>query len=79
VILGTGECIARAVRHGREAIEDRAAAVNEGIGERAHVGSIRNVVDNVVGIDLVSLVLGHRSLLETEPVNLGGTLRSSDY
>src|SRR5664280_64713 len=47
---GAGEYISCAVRHGRELIEDRAAAVNEGIGERADVGTIRNVVDNVVGI-----------------------------
>src|ERR1035437_721383 len=63
LILGTSQHAAGAVRHGRELIEDRAAAVNDGIGELAHVGSIRNVVENVVGIGLGRLVLGHRTLL----------------
>src|SRR5450759_4291265 len=47
-----------------DTLVDRAAAVNERIGERSHFGPIRNVVDDVLRIKPVSLILGHRSLLE---------------
>src|SRR5664279_6371554 len=63
LILGASQHAAGAVRDGRELIEDRAAAVNDGIGELAHVGTIRTIVENVVEINLVRLVLGHWSLL----------------